>query len=62
MTPLPPEMLPTASFVSFSIFNFTVPNIIAWGSIIVLFLIASVVRLPKIFEPEEKDEVEVEKR
>ncbi len=58
MTPLPPELLPASHFVAFSIFNFTIPNIIAWGSIIVLFLVASVLRLPKIFESNEKEKEE----
>jgi len=53
--PLPPETLPSTSFIAFSIFNWATPNIIAWSLVIILFLLASILRLPKIFEPEEKD-------
>jgi hypothetical protein len=49
MNPLPPETLPTVSYVSFSIFNMAVPNIIAVGVVILVFFIAAWSRLPKIF-------------
>jgi hypothetical protein len=52
MQPLPPEMLPTVPYVAFSIFNFAIPNIIAWVLAFGLVLLASWARLPKIFESE----------
>jgi hypothetical protein len=55
MTPLPTELLTSAKFLAFSIFNWTVPNIIAWGLVIGLFLVAAALRLPKIFEPIEEE-------
>lgn len=51
MQPLPPEMLPAVPHVAFSIFNFAIPNIIAWAVAIILVLITAWARLPKIFEP-----------
>ena len=56
MQPLPPELLPTVKFVAFSVFNLTIPNIIAWSLVIVLFIGACWLRLPKLFEPKEKEE------
>ena len=53
--PLPPETFPSTSFIAFSIFNWAIPNIIVWSLVIILFLLACVLRLPKIFEPEEND-------
>jgi len=46
---LPPEMLSTVPHVTFSIFNLSIPNIIAWATVIVIFFIAAWLRLPKIF-------------
>ncbi|MEJ2707926.1 MAG: hypothetical protein P8074_09980 [Anaerolineales bacterium] len=53
MEPLPPAMLPAVPHVTFSIFNLAIPNIVAWGLVIVLFFVAAWLRLPKIFEPKE---------
>jgi hypothetical protein len=53
MQPLPPEMLTTTPYIAFSIFNFAIPNIIAWVLAFSLVLLASWARLPKIFESEE---------
>ena len=49
MNPLPPETLPTVSYVAFSVFNLAVPNIIAVAVIIIVFFVAAWSRLPKIF-------------
>jgi hypothetical protein len=57
MEPLPPQMLPAVSHVVFSIFDLAIPNIIAWGLVIVLFLISAWARLPGIFEPKVAEEV-----
>jgi hypothetical protein len=52
LQPLPPETLPSVHFVAFSIFNFAIPNIVAWVLVFAIVLIAAWLRLPKIFEPE----------
>jgi hypothetical protein len=49
MTPLPPETLPTVSYVGFGVFNMAVPNIIAVAVIVIVFFLAAWSRLPKIF-------------
>jgi hypothetical protein len=43
-------MLPAVPHVSFSIFNFTIPDIIAWLSVFVIVLLAAWIRLPGFFE------------
>jgi hypothetical protein len=48
---LPPQMLPGAQYVSFSVFNLAIPNVIAWVLVFAIVLIAAWIRLPKIFEP-----------
>ena len=49
MDNLPPELLPTVPHVTFLIFNLTIPNIIAWATVIIIFFVAAWLRLPKIF-------------
>ena len=61
MTPLPPAALPSVSFITFSIFNWTIPDMIAWGSVIVLFVVFAVLRLPKVFESREDEKQEGKK-
>lgn len=55
MAPLPPEAFPSVKFIAFGIFNWSIPDIIGWATVFVLFLIASWLRLPKIFEPSEEN-------
>lgn len=62
MTPLPPAALPSVSYIAFGIFNWTIPNIIAWVSVIVLFLGFTLLRLPKIFESQENEQSKREKQ
>lgn len=50
MPPLPPQMLPAVPHVSFGIFNFALPDIIAWLSVLVIVLLAASIRLPGFFE------------
>ena len=50
MEELPPQMLHTVRHITFSIFNWAIPNIVVWGSIIVVLFVAAWLRLPKIFE------------
>ncbi|MCL5961810.1 MAG: hypothetical protein M1358_21265 [Chloroflexi bacterium] len=50
--PLPPQMLPAVPHIAFSIFNLAIPNIIAWLTLIVVFVVAAWARLPRFFEPE----------
>lgn len=47
---LPTQLLPAAAHVVFGIFNLTIPNIIAWGAVLVIFAGAVWLRLPKLFE------------
>jgi hypothetical protein len=54
MQPLPPEMLPAVPRVAFGIFNLAIPNIVAWGVVIGVVLLAVWVRLPRFFEPEDQ--------
>jgi hypothetical protein len=49
MESLPTGALPAVPHVTFLIFNLTIPNIIAWGTVIVVFFIAARLRLPRIF-------------
>jgi hypothetical protein len=46
---LPPEMLPAVPHIAFLIFNWTIPNMIAWGVVIAAFFLAAWLRLPRIF-------------
>ncbi len=48
---LSPELLPTVPHITFGIFNLAIPNIIAWLTVIVIFVAAVWVRLPKFLEP-----------
>jgi hypothetical protein len=48
--PLPPQTLPAVPHVSFGIFNFAIPDIVAWLSVFVIVLVAAWVRLPEFFE------------
>jgi hypothetical protein len=49
MEKLPPELLSTVPHVTFLIFNLAIPNIIAWGVVIVALSLAAWARLPKLF-------------
>jgi hypothetical protein len=49
MERLPPEMLPAVPHIKFLVFDLAIPNIIAWGVVIVAVAIAAWARLPKIF-------------
>ena len=51
MGALPPETLQAVSHVSFGVFNLSVPDIIAWSALIVVFCIGAWLRLPRIFQP-----------
>ncbi len=53
MNQLPPETLSATPHITFGIFNLAIPNIIAWGVIILIFFVAAWARLPKIFESED---------
>jgi hypothetical protein len=48
---LSPELLPTVPHVTFGIFNLAIPNIVAWLTVIVIFIAAMWARLPKFIEP-----------
>jgi hypothetical protein len=48
---LPPELLPPVPHVSFGIFNLAVPDIAAWIIVVVIFIAAAWIRLPKFLEP-----------
>ncbi|HEX3000486.1 MAG TPA: hypothetical protein VHR86_09660 [Armatimonadota bacterium] len=52
MATVPPELLPAVPHVTFSVFNLAIPNILAWGAVIVVFLAAAWARLPRYFEPD----------
>jgi hypothetical protein len=52
MEQLPPEALRAVPHIAFSIFNLAIPNIIAWATLIFIFVVAAWARLPKIFGPE----------
>lgn len=53
--PLPPQLLPAVPHVDFSIFDLAVPNIIAWGALIIVFVLALLAPLPRFFEPRDED-------
>jgi hypothetical protein len=48
---LPPELLSPVPHISFGIFNFAIPDIVAWITVIVIFVAAAWVRLPRFLEP-----------
>lgn len=50
---LPTQSLPAVSHVIFGIFNWSIPDIIAWVIVIIAFILAAWIRLPKIFEGKE---------
>jgi hypothetical protein len=50
---LPTQLLPAVSHIQFSIFNLAIPNIAAWGALVLAFAAAAWLRLPRIFEPQE---------
>jgi hypothetical protein len=50
---LPTELLPAVPYVQFSIFNLAIPNIAAWGVLLLTFAVAAVARFPRIFESKE---------
>ena len=56
MQPLPPETLPAVPHVTFSVFNLAIPNIAVWLAVIAGFGAATWARLPRIFEPPERNE------
>lgn len=49
--PLTPQMLSAVPHVSFSIFDFAIPDIIVWPSVFLIVLLAAWIRLPGFFEP-----------
>ncbi len=49
MQPLPPQMLPAVPHVSFGIFDFAIPDIVAWLAVFALVLAAAWIRLPGFF-------------
>lgn len=51
MDPLPAQMMPTVSRLTFGIFNLAIPNLIAWGTIGVVFAAAIWLRIPSLFKP-----------
>jgi hypothetical protein len=51
---LPPEALPAVPHVVFSVFDLAIPDLIAIGVVLVLFVIAGWARLPRFFEPTEE--------
>lgn len=50
---IPTQQLLAVPHLIFGIFNLSIPNIIAWVIVIGGFLLASWIRLPKIFEGKE---------
>ena len=56
MEPLPAQTLSAVPHVVFWIFNLAIPNILAWAALIIIFLAAAWVRLPRVFEPNSQDE------
>jgi|YelNatPaOPRAMG01_1025707.scaffolds.fasta_scaffold380795_1 uncharacterized membrane protein len=58
MESLPQQSLPAVSHVIFGIFNLAIPDIIVWIIIIVAFILAIWLRLPKIFEGKEENKNE----
>ena len=53
MDVLPTQLLPAVPHIQFSVFNLAIPNIAAWGALIIAFGAAVWLRLPRIFEPQE---------
>ena len=53
MEVLPTQLLPAVPHIQFSIFNLAIPNMAAWGALIIAFGCAAGLRLPRIFEPRE---------
>jgi hypothetical protein len=51
MEQLPAQLLPAVPHIVLGIFDLAIPNLIAWGTIIVLFFVAAWARLPRFFEP-----------
>jgi len=47
---LPPQTLPAVPHVSFGVFHLAIPNIVAWGLVFGIVLVAAWMRLPKIFD------------
>ncbi|MGD8584180.1 MAG: hypothetical protein PVH65_02315 [Chloroflexota bacterium] len=46
---LPAQLLPAVPHIVFGIFDLAIPNLMAWGIVAVLFLVAAWVRLPQFF-------------
>jgi hypothetical protein len=51
MVQLPVQMLPAVQHIIFGIFNLAIPNIIAWGILVIVFILAVWSRAPHVFEP-----------
>lgn len=51
MNPLPAQQLAAVPHVVFGIFNLAIPNILAWAVIVVVFIAAVWLRMPRVFEP-----------
>jgi hypothetical protein len=47
------QLLPAVPHIHFSIFNLAIPNLAAWGALILAFGLAAWLRLPRFFEPRE---------
>ena len=54
-TELPAQLLRSVPHVTFSVFTLAIPNIVAWGAVVVLFSVLAWVRLPRWFEPKDKE-------
>ena len=50
MDKLPTELLPVVPHLKFLIFDWAIPDLIAWGIVIAAFFLATWLRLPKFFE------------
>ena len=50
MEQLPAQLMSATPHLVFSIFNFAIPNILAWVIVLGAVLVTSWLRLPKIFE------------
>ncbi len=55
---LPTQLLPAVQYVRFGIFDLAIPNIMAWGLVIGILLLAFWIRIPAIFESRESKEEE----
>ncbi len=51
---LPPQLLPAVPHVRFGLFNLAIPDIIAWGVVIVLVAVGAWARLPRVLVPSER--------